>query len=402
MKIAYVILIGSNKIGVEKAIKEKANALISIGATNVDFIVLNPTRNQKDGIVKYIQYKRKIFPLTYYNRIFKRYSIIEENVNLNKYDYIILRYANADKSGIDFVNTYNIITEHHTDEISEYLSKLNTKLSNVLRINQKIRLNLERKYGAAILQGCKGLIAVTDEIRKVELNRIHSKIPSIIIPNGINVKSIKFTGFKRFDGKNLDIAIVANHLSPWHGLDRFINALNHYKNDVNILLHIIGNINMTDLKNITSNFKRIKFYGSKTGAELDDILSKMQLAISTLGLFRKKMKEACSLKTREYTARGLPFILAYNDPDLDHVNKNLKFYLLLENNDSPIDIKKVINFVYQLNNDPKMKDISNYMRQYAFEHMDWKVKMKNYLQLIDKINLYRPNNSLNNKIPYKF
>ncbi len=39
------------------------------------------------------------------------------------------------------------------------------------------------------------------------------------------------------------------------------------------------------------------------------------------------MNEAWSLKTREYTTGGLPFILAYKDPDLNPVYENLKFYL---------------------------------------------------------------------------
>jgi hypothetical protein len=40
------------------------------------------------------------------------------------------------------------------------------------------------------------------------------------------------------------------------------------------------------------------------------------LAISTLALHRKGMKEACPLKTRECLAYGLPMVLPYVDTDL--------------------------------------------------------------------------------------
>ena len=47
--------------------------------------------------------------------------------------------------------------------------------------------------------------------------------------------------------------------------------------------------------------------------------------------------EACALKSREYIVKGIPFIYAYNDTD---INENHSFCLRLVNDSSIIDFKK--------------------------------------------------------------
>ena len=106
-----------------------------------------------------------------------------------------------------------------------------------------------------------------------------------------------------------------------------------------------------------------------------------------MSLFRKNLNEACSLKTREYTARGIPFVLAYQDTDLQHVDKKYRFYLPMANNDSMIEMDKIINFAKHMSTFGNGESISDYMRAYALRHMDWSVKVRKYLEFVEKISV---------------
>jgi len=391
MNIAYINFAKDDSPGIEKRILEMAQGAKNASVENLHFINLNSSRHETGGLIELIKFKQKIIPFNYYDFIFCRYKIIEKNINLQKYDFIILRYPAGDPSGIEFTSQYNVITEHHTTEIQEYLSHLEGKLPFIIKVLKRIRLKLEIRYGHKILERVKGIICVTDEIRNAELNRIDKKTPSIIIPNGIDVQNIKKTGFKRFDGNTLNIVSVVSSPTPWHGLDKIISSINLYNGKVKINFHIVGNITKDGINSIPHDRSRVIFHGLKYGKKLDEIMKDMNCAVSTMALYKKGMNEACSLKTREYTARGIPFILAYKDPDLQHVEKNYKFYLSFTNDESEIQIEKVIDFASKMSEKGYKESISDYMREYAFKYMDWSVKIKKYIEFLDGIEVQKSN-----------
>jgi len=320
MKIAYVYLIYGSSVGVEKIYIGKANNAENLDL-DIDFHFLNTIREESSGQINYAKIKPKKFPWSIYERYFKRCNIIERTIDLSLYDYIILRYPGADKSGIEFAEKFNVITEHHTDEISELVSHLKSERALKEKIMYLILYLQEKRYGRKVLRNCKGLIAVTKEIKQIELKKINYNIPAAVITNGIEVNTISFTGFKKFNEKNLDIVFLSTSASPWQGFDRILKSLDDYRGDVKITLHIIGHVDHNILPNSCSHLSNIKFHGIKIGSELDNLMGNMHVAIGTLGLFRKNMQEACTLKTREYTARGIPFILAYKDPDLEGIDE---------------------------------------------------------------------------------
>lgn len=381
MKIAYVYLIYGSSIGVEKIYIGKANNAKNLDL-DIDFHFLNTTREKFSGQVNYAKIKPKKFPWSIYERYFKRYNIIERTIDLSPYDYIIVRYPGADKSGIEFTEKYNVITEHHSDEISELLSRLKSKRPLKEKVMYLILYLQEKRYGRKVLRNCKGLIAVTEEIKQIELSKANHNIPAAVIANGIEVNKISFTGFKKFNEKNLDIVFLLTSASPWHGFDRILRSLNDYTGDVKIILHVIGHVDRNILADSRSQFSNIKFHGTKIDHELDNIIKNMNVAIASLALFRNNMQEACTLKTREYTARGIPFILAYKDPDLVGIDEKYRFCLYFENDDSRLDMDKIISFVAEFNNN---KDISTYMRKYALKNMDMNIKMKQYEDFVKKL-----------------
>jgi len=379
-KIAFINFIYGMSGGAEQKFKEKAAKSKDL-SLNIDFFWLNKTKDLYKDLVHYKRLRKLPFPFSIFEGTFFSYNLIRRTVNLDVYDLFILRYPKADFSGIRFFNKNNVITEHHTDELSELKALLKTtkSLKNALIILMKY-IN-EVLFGKKILRKCKGIIAVTDELRMIEETKALFKVPGVTISNGINVNNTVMTGFKKFNGKDLDLVFVANSLAPWHGIERLMQSMSYYKGPVKIKLHVVGNINRMSFSPFHHDID-VQFHGYKAGHELDKLLASMNLGIASLGLYHNKMKEACPLKTREYTARGLPFVIAYIDPDLQQVDNKNRFFIEFENDQSMIDMELIVQFADQVS---KNKEISTYMRYYALKHMDWSAKMVKYSEFIEKV-----------------
>jgi len=385
VNIAHITFMSAMAPGVQNRIIGMAQGLRRLNRPEeVDFYFLNNKKNAQNNGVRFVSFREKPFPLNFYDRLFHRFDLIEKNIDLKSYDYIILRYPKADASGIDFMTRYKVITEHHTLELRYSKSFLDADISISLRVAKIIRLKQENDYGHKILKNAHGIIGVTDEIRAFELGRTGRSIPSTAIPNGVSVDRINFTGFRPFDGKKLHLVMITSSSYPWNGLDRIISGINRYSGNVDIRLHLIGRITRHDIKYSGLDFSKVDFHGYQTGDKLDYLMQEMNLAFSPLALYRVGMIEACTLKIREYTARGIPFVLAYKDTDLRHVDEDGKFYLECENTDQPIDMDQIICFAEEMSRHGRAA--SDMMRNYAKQHMDWCSKMDQYLDFVKQIN----------------
>ena len=380
MKIAYInFILSESVLGLDKKIREQSMC----APDNIDFYLLNRFKDGKHDRVKFVKIEGKILP---YNYILRKFSLIEKSIPLRNYDYVVLRYPFADKSCIRFAKKYDVISEHHSYEIHELKANLINKSSARIKLISLVRLLLEYKYGTRYREQCKGIIAVTDEIRCKEVAKIKQDLPSIAISNGVDVDAIKMTSYRPLKTRSLNMIFVASNLLPWHGLRRILTSIEKYEGEYDITVHLVGDMKFS-IADPLSKGKTI-YHGVKDGIELDEIYSKSNVAISTLALHLKNLKEAASLKTREYTARGIPFILAYDDPDLNDVDHNDRFYLKVPNNDKVVDIEKLITFAERLSIKYfNPSELSSYMRKYAFEKMDWKHKMKRYVEFCEQLDL---------------
>jgi hypothetical protein len=378
MRIAYVNFILTKRlVGVEKKLDEQA----SCSPSNFDFFLLNRFVEGKNGRLHLVKIDHG---RNYYNYLFKKFDLIQKSIDLSRYDLVVLRYPLADRTCRQFVQKYNVISEHHSDEIPELKSNIIGHSPIQLKIASFVRLALEYKYGPAYRSKCKGIISVTDEIRIREAARSKAQMPSITVPNGIDVEAVRRTGFNRLDGRNLDLIFVASRFSPWDGLERVILSIKDYKGPWKVRLHVVGDIKPSDTG--TPGGNNIIYHGIKKGDELDQVFSKANIAVSTVGLYLKKLREAASLKTREYMARGIPFLLAYDDVDLGGVDEDKRFFLKLPNRREAIQIETVIEFLKDINEKfPRPSKLSEYMHRYAFEYMDWRPKMKKYLEFCKEI-----------------
>jgi glycosyltransferase involved in cell wall biosynthesis len=379
MKIAFInYILAQNVVGVEKKIKQQAKC----SPDSFHFYIVNRYTSKMDDGVHLLKIDKKY---GYYDLFLRKFEIIENTVKLPDYNAVVVRYPYADKSGIKFTQKYNVISEHHSDEVSELKGNLFKSSSAATKLSSLIRLILEYRYGKHYRQICSGIVSVTDELKQKQLERAQKNLPSLTLPNGIDVESIRKTGFKLVSENRLDMIFVIGKWAPWHGLERLVESVQNYRGPFELNLHVVGDVPTAYVNQNRSD--KIIFYGIKIGENLDNIFLSSNVAISTLGLHNKRMQEAASLKTREYAARGIPFILAYHDADLMNVEPAKKFFMVLPNTNTPIQFEKVIDFILELpSKHQSINELSGYMRKYALENMDWRPKMRRYYEFCEQLN----------------
>lgn len=378
MKLAFVAFLPERSPGVEMTLRAKARAFASLGVDVDLFAISDKWRQTADDLISFRPVAgwstgRLHYPL----EVFFRYIMIEKAVALSSYDLVILRYPGADFSGAGFSRRYPVVTEHHSRTVSEMRLASQSASSPVARGMKRVRLGLEQRYGSRMLEKARGLIGVTDEIRLAEVWRAGRELPSITVTNGIDVASVKATGYEPFTGTDLHLAFLASKLTPWHGLDRLIDGLRRYGGDARVTIHLVGEIPETSETTVATRRAMTRHHGTLTGSALDDLLGRVTLAVGSLGVHRKQMTEACNLKTREYMARGLPFILSHDDPDLA-ARECQRFLLRLPADDEPVDVEAIIEFARVVSAENLPGYLSVAMRDYAARRMDWVPKMKQY------------------------
>ncbi|MFX8895379.1 glycosyltransferase family 1 protein, partial [Acinetobacter baumannii] len=78
------------------------------------------------------------------------------------------------------------------------------------------------------------------------------------------------------------------------------------------ILHIVGDVSVED-ELLAKKDSRVILHGPLTNIEISQLMSKMWIGLASFGLFRKRMKEACTLKVREYLNYGLPIYSGHKD-----------------------------------------------------------------------------------------
>lgn len=225
-----------------------------------------------------------------------------------KYDVILVRYSMVDPYLFKALTKATmggpiIGTIHHTLERSELLSAKTAK--------GFISYVIESFLVAKTLRRSDVIVGVTQEIVDNILTAAGRKKPSLLYPNGISYENISVLS----DGRNgcLKIAFVASQFSRWHGLDLVLKEFNSVNDDFEI--HIVGKVEEIMKASFEHNDKFV-FHGKLEQTEIDQVLVKCDAGFSSFALFRQKMTQACTLKVREYLAKGLPVISGHSDAAL--------------------------------------------------------------------------------------
>ncbi len=328
--------------GISKKIVAQVTALNKVTPTDLCLIQSNKLTFNDEDIVKKDS--------SLFSRIVK-YYILYKLIKKNKYDLLYVRHINGFNSLLFFLVTLfvgkrvfiniEVPTYPFTGEASQQSKSIST------RINDFVQNNYKRSINSVTYMG-----TFTPEIWG---------IPAIQFDNGVNVNDYKLIKKVSFDD-SLHIIGVGS-LDFWHGYDRAIEGIATSK--VNTILHIVGNgQELNRLKNLAKNLmveKKIIFYGKLHSSELDAVFEKCHLAIDSLGRHRSGNNYNSSIKSKEYCARGLPFIQSH----IDEAFLDSNFVLKVNANDTPINFDEVCKWYLELN-----KDAAD-IRCFAKENLDW-------------------------------
>ncbi len=229
------------------------------------------------------------------------------------------------------------------------------------------------------MNSSKGIIGLTtDIIDNLAANFVVT--PKKVITNGVSEKSYAFTKFKPFDGNNLELIFSGSSYLEWHGLERLTDSLNKLRTHIKINLNIVGTFPTNKLRSTNANFNII-YHGLLDCKKSEKIFRNCNLAIGTLALYTKGMQEASPLKSREYFCRGIPFIKAYYDTDIDKYAEMKQFCLDFPDNNSEIDFNQVIEFIKDMSS--QTYDVALRMRELAIEKLNWTIKVKEYFDFLE-------------------
>lgn len=201
---------------------------------------------------------------------------------------------------------------------------------------------------------------------------------TIFIDNAIDVDSIKLHNRKP-EENILNLISVAIE-QPYHGYEKIIRGLYYYYRNggtKKIYIFMVGDYykRTKKLVNDLQLNRNIFFLGKLQGKQLDDIYDQSDLAIGT---FSKRANDewGSSIKTKEFFAKGIPFINGWREYSFDDSYPYMKRF---DMNVEYIDFNVVIDFYNSIKD---TKNISMEMRRFAEEHFLWE---KQFEKIFDEI-----------------
>jgi hypothetical protein len=145
-------------------------------------------------------------------------------------------------------------------------------------------------------------------------------------------------------------AIFIGNFEYWHGLDRVIAGIKAYDsnpaNTRKFVLHLVGPLKKVDtLKDTIADLESkgsVITYGKRTLDDVEDIYDTVSIGFDVFGMHRiQKGIVSSSIKSREYGAKGLPIV---SESIIDYLPETSPYYLGVPEDDSPLDIAKVVAF----------------------------------------------------------
>jgi glycosyltransferase involved in cell wall biosynthesis len=249
----------------------------------------------------------------------------------NMYDLILLRYMPADPF-LPFLRrgSAKVGLVLHTKDgpalRSQFKSWKGAVLATVDWISSQV-----------VLRKADGLVAVTGDILEYHLRRGRlAGVPTIVVPNGIDLS--RFPVVKDRRDQRVKLLFTASSFFSWHGLHELLTSLVAYPNHDGVELHLVGDVFDSELKLIENAGLRdcVTLHGRLDMAQIRECLSWTDVGIASFGLGESGLKEACTLKVREYLAAGVPVFSGHRDsafPD------GFEFYKV-----GPADVGEIVKF----------------------------------------------------------
>ena len=271
-------------------------------------------------------------------------------------DVVLFRYPVASVGLAQLLSEFGhkVVLEHNTIESYEVLMLQKSHLSRqpfsfsprfLWYAFQTIFLRRtdETRFGRHILRSALGGVCVSHEIERYE-HRRYAPYRTTVVANGAKAPSMPVLQAVPFD-RVLRVCMIIGSPAIWHGYDRMFEGLKKLSDEnCTIWIDIIGMDKPKDQQELEYGGHRVQWLGVMNQEEIARHLQQCHMAIGTLALFRKKMKEASPLKVRECLMQGMPMVLGYYDTDISADERFGPYIFQVSNSDEPINWSKVISF----------------------------------------------------------
>ena len=398
MKILYIFLTASkNPNSVQNKVLEEIKGLIANGVSCEALFFSTDHVNSSDypDYIRFVQVPK--LNTNYFRSSQQKSKYFESLISecyqfQNNYDYIYFRYPGAHSLLLKWIKKCKIpvFFEHVTAELEEIKlykneNQLRLNVSSVLSYFEFYFLPLykEWRYGSKIRQKATFGICNSNDIEKHELKIAKGKYKTLILGDAVNTKDFQI---KEPLEMKQELRMVflkgAGTRAEYNGLDRVFKGLSNYKGIYHLKFYLYGknlDYERTLQVRLTEN-KEIIFGSFVHKVELDDIFNHIHIGIGQLAIHRKGLSSNSTIKTREYFARGLPFIFAHHDPDFSDSPEAMQFCKQLEANDEPLNFEEVIDWYQKLNYSSSM---AQQMHHFSELNLDYKVKMKKLILFLN-------------------
>ncbi|HIE0646966.1 TPA: hypothetical protein ACXJNB_000011 [Serratia marcescens] len=375
-KIAYITLLDTSakSNGVNKKIFAQCKAFIHLGY-DVDIFSMTSYGLMKTNLItgefheEKLSKRRNVF---FYNEVIHYLSGRDDD-----YHMVYLRQPFPTIRSIGFSNfikkiklkAKKIVLEMPTYPFLNESKNLKEKLYNFLF---RWQFSTSKKNIDLIVY----MGAFTKEIWGVKALRIFNSVDISQNP------MIKNCFSKTVNDEPIRLIGVAQ-LAFWHGYDRIITGLaEYYKNSSNskaVYFDIVGNSDFggaeSELKALVDKLnlrKYVIFHGPQHGDALTKIFESSNIAVDSLGRHRSNNEYNCSLKSKEYCARGLPFVKSHKDDAFEGTN----YFYQVPPDESAIDISELLNWYKRVDFDP------NEMRCFVENELVWEVQMEKVISAL--------------------
>lgn len=221
----------------------------------------------------------------------------------DSFDVLLLRNTVGDTKQASFIADLGkpVFTVHHTLEGPEILSRPSFR--------GYLKWLLDQRTARASLKKARGIVAVTAEIGAYETSRTKVAKPIILYPNGIAINDEPVAG-SLSPSEHPEFLFVASHFTSWQGLDRLVKSAR--SSNSSFVLHLVGDVGEQDRAAIGDD-PRFQLHGKLGKGEIAHLSKRAALGLGSFALDRKRMREACTLKVREYLSLGLPVYSGHFD-----------------------------------------------------------------------------------------
>lgn len=187
------------------------------------------------------------------------------------------------------------VLEINTDDVREYRMMMSAP--------QFLYHRLGRGW---FMRRAAGMVYVTHELAaNPSLARFGR--PGVVVSNGIRLAEYPTLPPPSNDRPRLTFIGSAGH--PWHGVDKILRLATLCPDwDFDLIGLDAGAAGRELPPNVVC-------HGYLLRRDYEAIMARADVAIGTLALHRKAMREASPLKVREYLAYGIPAVIGYRDTD---------------------------------------------------------------------------------------